>query len=206
MDKEKRGVVDMSHKKILQIVQGALIAALAYVGFQFLRIDIPVGTERTAIHLGNTFVVIGALLLGGWGGFAGAMGLTLADLTSGYVTSAPKTFLLKMIIGLIATYVSRRVFHIEKEPGIKAQTKIALIAAIASLGCNVILDPLVGYFYKTYIFGIPQDLSATLAKIGSVTTLVNTIASSIFVFVIWPALYSALVKTGKLPWQEVKTE
>ena len=85
----------MSHKKILQIVQGALIAALAYVGFQFLRIDIPVGTERTAIHLGNTFVVIGALLLGGWGGFAGAMGLTLADLTSGYVTSAPKTFLLK---------------------------------------------------------------------------------------------------------------
>ena len=89
----------MSHKKILQIVQGALIAALAYVGFQFLRIDIPVGTERTAIHLGNTFVVIGALLLGGWGGFAGAMGLTLADLTSGYVTSAPKTFLLKMIIG-----------------------------------------------------------------------------------------------------------
>lgn len=196
----------MSHKKILQIVQGALIAALAYVGFQFLRIDIPVGTERTAIHLGNTFVVIGALLLGGWGGFAGAMGLTLADLTSGYVTSAPKTFLLKMIIGLIATYVSRRVFHIEKEPGIKAQTKIALIAAIASLGCNVILDPLVGYFYKTYIFGIPQDLSATLAKIGSVTTLVNTIASSIFVFVIWPALYSALVKTGKLPWQEVKTE
>ena len=162
----------MSHKKTLQIVQGALIAALAYVGFQFLRIDIPVGTERTAIHLGNTFVVIGALLLGGWGGFAGAMGLTLADLTSGY----------------------------------KAQTKIALIAAIASLGCNVILDPLVGYFYKTYIFGIPQDLSATLAKIGSVTTLVNTIASSIFVFVIWPALYSALGKTGKLPWQEVKTE
>lgn len=206
MDKEKRGVVDMSHKKILQIVQGALIAALAYVGFQFLRIDIPVGTERTAIHLGNTFVVIGALLLGGWGGFAGAMGLTLADLTSGYVTSAPKTFLLKMIIGLIATDVSRRVFHIEQEPGIKAQTKIALIAAIASLGCNVILDPLVGYFYKTYIFGIPQDLSATLAKIGSVTTLVNTIASSIFVFVIWPALYSALGKTGKLPWQEVKTE
>ena len=196
----------MSHKKTLQIAQGALIAALAYVGFQFLRIDIPVGTERTAIHLGNTFVVIGALLLGGWGGFAGAMGLTLADLTSGYVTSAPKTFLLKMIIGLIATYVSRRVFHIEKEPGIKAQTKIALIAAIASLGCNVILDPLVGYFYKTYIFGIPQDLSATLAKIGSVTTLVNTIASSIFVFVIWPALYSALDKTGKLPWQEVKTE
>ena len=84
----------MEHKKILKLTQCALIAALAYVGFQFLRIDIPVGTERTAIHLGNTFVVIGALLLGSWGGFAGARGLTMADLTSGYITSAPKTFLL----------------------------------------------------------------------------------------------------------------
>ena len=40
----------MEHKRILQLTQCALIAALAYVGFQFLRIDIPVGTERTAIH------------------------------------------------------------------------------------------------------------------------------------------------------------
>ena len=96
----------MEHKKILKLTQCALIAALAYVGFQFLRIDIPVGTERTAIHLGNTFVVIGALLLGGWGGFAGAMGLTMADLTSGYITSAPKTFILKLVIGLITTLVA----------------------------------------------------------------------------------------------------
>ena len=101
----------MEHKRILQLTQCALIAALAYVGFQFLRIDIPVGTERTAIHLGNTFVVLGALLLGGWGGFAGALGLTMADLTSGYLTSAPKTFLLKLVIGLIATLVSRKFFH-----------------------------------------------------------------------------------------------
>ena len=170
----------MEHKKILKLTQCALIAALAYVGFQFLRIDIPVGTERTAIHLGNTFVVIGALLLGGWGGFAGAMGLTMADLTSGYITSAPKTFILKLVIGLITTLVARKLFHIEKEPGIKAQT--------------------FGYFYKAYIFGIPQDLSAALSKIGSATTLVNAVASTIMVFLLWPALYTALARSGKLPW------
>ena len=190
----------MEHKRILQLTQCALIAALAYVGFQFLRIDIPVGTERTAIHLGNTFVVVGALLLGGWGGFAGALGLTMADLTSGYVTSAPKTFLLKLVIGLIATLVSRKIFHIEKEPGVKAQAKIALFSAIAALGLNVVLDPLFGYFYKTYIFGIPQDLSAALAKIDSAATLVNTVVSTVLVFILWPALYTALAKTGKLPW------
>ena len=188
----------MTHKRTLQLVQGALIAALAYVGFQFLRIDIPVGTERTAIHLGNTFVVLGALLLGGWGGLAGALGLTMADLTSGYVTSAPKTFILKLIIGLLATLVSRKLCHIDREPGAKAQARIALISAVISLGCNVVLDPLFGYFYKAYIFGIPQDLAATLSKIGSATTLVNAIASSIFVAILWPALYTALRKAGML--------
>ncbi len=169
----------MEHKRILQLTQCALIAALAYVGFQFLRIDIPVGTERTAIHLGNTFVVLGALLLGGWGGFAGALGLTMADLTSGYLTSAPKTFLLKLVIGLIATLVSRKFFHIEKEPGVKAQAKIALLSSAAALGVNVFLDPLFGYFYKAYIFGIPQDLSAALAKIGSATTLIHPLALAV---------------------------
>lgn len=190
----------MEHKRILQLTQCALIAALAYVGFQFLRIDIPVGTERTAIHLGNTFVVLGALLLGGWGGFAGALGLTMADLTSGYLTSAPKTFLLKLVIGLIATLVSRKFFHIEKEPGVKGQAKIALLSSAAALGVNVFLDPLFGYFYKAYIFGIPQDLSAALAKIGSATTLVNAVASTLLVFILWPSLYTALAKTDKLPW------
>jgi uncharacterized membrane protein len=195
----------MEHKRILQLTQCALIAALAYVGFQFLRIDIPVGTERTAIHLGNTFVVLGALLLGGWGGFAGALGLTMADLTSGYLTSAPKTFLLKLVIGLIATLVSRKLFHIEKESGVKAQAKIALLSSAAALGVNVFLDPLFGYFYKAYIFGIPQDLSAALAKIGSATTLVNAVASTLLVFILWPSLYTALAKTDKLPWTPAQT-
>ncbi len=195
----------MEHKRILQLTQCALIAALAYVGFQFLRIDIPVGTERTAIHLGNTFVVLGALLLGGWGGFAGALGLTMADLTSGYLTSAPKTFLLKLVIGLIVTLVSRKFFHIEKEPGVKGQAKIALLSSAAALGVNVFLDPLFGYFYKAYIFGIPQDLSAALAKIGSATTLVNAVASTLLVFVLWPSLYTALAKTDKLPWAPART-
>ena len=195
----------MEHKRILQLTQCALIAALAYVGFQFLRIDIPVGTERTAIHLGNTFVVLGALLLGGWGGFAGALGLTMADLTSGYLTSAPKTFLLKLVIGLIATLVSRKLFHIEKEPGVKGQAKIALLSSAAALGVNVFLDPLFGYFYKAYIFGIPQDLSAALAKIGSATTLVNAVASTLLVFILWPSLYTALAKTDKLPWTPAQT-
>ena len=190
-------------RSTLKITQAAMIAALAYVGFQFLRIDIPVGTERTAFHLGNTFVVLGALLLGGgWGGAAGALGLAMADLTSGYVTSAPKTFLLKLIIGLLVGLVSRRFFRMEKETDPKKQSVIALTSSAVALGCNVVLDPLFGYFYKTYIFGIPQDMSAALSKIGSVTTLVNAALSTVVTVILWTALYPALRHAHALTWQD----
>lgn len=197
----------MNHKKILRLTQGALVAALAFVVFQFLRFDIPVGTERTAVHLGNAVVVLGALLLGGgWGGAAGAIGLTIADLLSGYVTSAPKTFILKMVMGLIAGLISRRIFNVEKETSAKAQSKIALISSAAALGCNVVLDPLFGYFYKTYLFGIPQDMAAALAKIGSLATLTNAVISTVVVTALWPALYTVLHRAGLLIWDSEKQE
>jgi len=182
----------MENKKIKTISTCALIMALAYIGFQFLRIDIPVGTERTAVHLGNAFVILGAILEGPLGGLAGALGLTLADLTSGYVTSAPKTFILKLVMGLIASAVAKKVR--EKSPD--KPFKLALLSSAIPLGINVFLDPLFGYFYKAYIFGIPQDMAATLSKIGSATTLVNAITSCVIVVVLWPTLRSALIKAG----------
>ena len=98
------------------LAMAALFAALCYIGFTYFRIDIPVGTEKTAFHLGNVFCVLAALFLGGmWGGMAGAVGMTLADLTTAYVTSAPKTFLLKLCIGLIAGFVAHKIFRISKD-------------------------------------------------------------------------------------------
>ena len=101
--------------KLKKMVMAALFAALCYIGFAYFKIDIPVGAEKTAFHLGNVFCVLAALLLGGfWGGMAGAVGMTIADLTSGYVTSAPKTFLLKLCIGLIVGLVAHKGFHLSR--------------------------------------------------------------------------------------------
>ena len=56
---------------VRQLALAGLFAALCYIGFTFCKIDIPVGTEKTAFHLGNVFCVLAALLLGGfWGGMA----------------------------------------------------------------------------------------------------------------------------------------
>lgn len=47
----------------------------------FLKINIPTPGGTTAIHFGNTFCVLAALLIGGVeGGIAGAIGMGLADL------------------------------------------------------------------------------------------------------------------------------
>ena len=49
-----------------RLALAGFMAALCYIGFAFFKIDIPVGTEKTAFHLGNVFCVLAALLLGGY--------------------------------------------------------------------------------------------------------------------------------------------
>ncbi len=166
-------------------------AALCYIGFQFLRIDIPVGTERTAFHFGNVFLMVASLLLGGIpGGLAGAIGMTIADLTSGYVTSAIPTFFLKFGIGLVAGGVAGKL-KLAEETNNASIRKKALLALTAGALFNLIADPIVRYFYKLYIYGIPGDLAQKLAALGSLTTLVNGLLS------IWVGamLYLALRRT-----------
>lgn len=183
---------------VIVLAQAALLAALCYVGAGYLKIDIPVGTEKTMFHLGNVFCVLAALLLGGmWGGLAGAVGMTLSDLMTGYVTSAPKTFLLKLCIGLIVGLVAHKLFKITKEGFDKKKLPLAVVlSSVAGMAFNVVADPVVGYFYKTYLLGVPQDLSKTLAKINSITTLVNAIIAVIVASIVYLALRPALKKAG----------
>ena len=171
------------------IAQAALCAALCYIGATFIKIDIPVGTERTMFHFGNVFCVLAALLIGGaWGGLAGTVGMTISDLTTAYVTSAPKTFFLKLCIGLIVGFVAHRLFKISKEHSAKYVTIATVVSSICGMLFNVVADPIVGYFYKTYLLGVPQDLAKTLAKIGAVTTSVNAVIAVVVASILYLAL------------------
>lgn len=185
-----------------KLTMAAMFAALCYVGFAYLRIDIPVGTEKTAFHLGNVFCVLGALFLGGlWGGMAGAVGLSIADLTSGYVTSAPKTFLLKLGIGIITGLVAHKVFRLGREPS-QRRGSLAMgvvISSVAGMAFNVVADPLVGYFYKTYVLGVPQQAAQIWVKIGAVTTLVNAVIAVLVSTMLYLVLRPALARSHLLP-------
>ena len=191
------GIVPAQKADVKKLAQAGLLAALCYIGFAFFKIDIPVGPEKTAFHLGNVFCVLAALLLGGyWGGLAGAIGMTIADLTTAYVTSAPKTFLLKLCIGLIVGLVAHKIFHLSKEHSVKYVTGVTILASACGMAFNVVADPLVGYFYKMYLLGVPQDISKALAKISTVTTGVNAIVAVICASIFYLALRPALKKAG----------
>lgn len=182
---------------INRLAMAGLLAALCYIGFAFFKIDIPVGPEKTAFHFGNVFCVLAALLLGGyWGGLAGAVGMTIADLTTAYVTSAPKTFLLKMCIGLIVGLVAHRIFKLSRAHSQKYVTAVTIGASAAGMAFNVVADPVVGYFYKTYLLGVPQEISSVLAKMSAVTTSVNAVVAVIAATVFYLALRPALKKSG----------
>ena len=190
-----------TNSTVMKIAQTALFAALCYVIFTYLQIKIPMpGGDATSLHLGNAFCVLAALLLGGWyGGLAGAIGMGIADVMDPiYITGAPKTFILKLCIGLITGLVAHKIAKINESTDKKYIFKWSLLASVAGLAFNVIADPIVGYFYKQYILGQPQQMAEVLAKWSAAATFVNAILSTIVVVIIYNALRPALAKSGML--------
>ncbi|WP_373213671.1 ECF transporter S component [Ruminococcus sp. 5_1_39BFAA] len=200
--------MNKQNSTILKLAETALLAALCYVSFTFLQIKIPVpGGDATSLHIGNAFCVLGALLLGGWyGGLAGSIGMTIADIMDPvYITGAPKTFVLKLCIGLITGLVAHRIAKINESTDKAYVLKWSVISSIAGLAFNVVADPIVGYFYKRYVLGQPQELADALAKMSAVATFINAVVSVILVAFIYNALRPALIKMNILEIHTNKT-
>lgn len=193
--------MEKRNETVIKIAQTALMAALCFVSFTFLQIKIPMpGGDATSIHIGNAFCVLAALILGGWyGGLAGAIGMGIADIMDPvYITGAPKTFVLKLCIGLIIGLVAHRIAKINESTDKKYILRWSMTASVAGLAFNVIADPVAGYFYKQYILGQPQEMAEVLAKWSAATTLFNAVISVILVGVLYNALRPALMKMGMI--------
>lgn len=187
----------MKNENIQKVIFTGVMAALSYVVFTFLQIKITLpGGDATSIHLGNAVCVLGALLLGGvYGGLGGAIGMTIGDLLDPvYVVYAPKTFLLKLCIGLISGLIAHRLGHITTETDNRKVWKWTVAAAVGGLLFNVIFDPLIGYFYKLVILGKPAAELTLVWNIAS--TSINAVTSAIASVAIYMALRPALKKSG----------
>jgi hypothetical protein len=97
------------------------------------------------------------------------------------------------MIGLIAGVVAEQLKLKEYEDR-KDIISITMVSSFLALAFNVIADPIVGYFYRKYLLGIPQDAAKIIATWVAGTTAINAVIC-VFVSVI---LYLALYK-GFLP-------
>ncbi len=192
----------MKSKKSLSTIKIAIagmMAALCFAGYALIPTP-ELGDTGTKIHLGNTFVVLAALLLGPWlGGLSGAIGLSLADLYKGYYTSMPRTFISKFMIGIIVGVVAYKCFKINRNSNPKKTTAATVTSALAGLGFNCFFEPALKYVWYKILFinmAKAQDAVNTLLGITTVTTLINTVLNSIIAITLYLAIRPALVKSG----------
>lgn len=184
-------------RRLSRMAMTGLFAALSYVVFTFLQFKITLpGGDATSIHLGNAVCVLGALVLGGfYGGLGGAIGMTIGDLFDPvYVIYAPKTFLLKLCIGLITGLVAHRIGKIGSRKEEKKVFFWVSAAAVCGLAFNTAADPIVGYFYKLLILGKPAAQVALAWNIAS--TSINSVLSVIAAVAVYMPLRRAMNRAG----------
>lgn len=189
------------NKKILKLTITAMMIALCYVGANFIKFDIPTPFGFTKFHLGNTFCILAALLLGGlYGGAAGAIGMSIGDvLDPKYLASSPKTMILKFLMGFIAGSVAHKIFHINKD-GIKNQKLKVFVSAGCGAFANIILEPCISWFYYLYILGMSDKAAGAFAATKFLTTSVNAILATIIAPILYLALSDRFKKNGVLKY------
>lgn len=84
-----------------------LLVALVFVMTYYIQIKLPIAVNGGLIHLGNVALFTVALVLGKKrGAVAGAFGMGLFDLLSGWVAWAPYTFVIRGVMGFIIGGIS----------------------------------------------------------------------------------------------------
>lgn len=205
----KKGKKMTRNKKnsVTQIAIAGLMAALCFAGYALIP---TVSVSGTKIHLGNTFVVIAALLTGPLlGGLAGAIGLSLADLSLGYALSMPRTFITKFLIGLIVGLVAHKAFKINKKSNVKKTTVATIVSTVAGLGFNCVFEPVLKYVWYQFLFPNAEKSAAaikTLLALTTYTTLINTVINSIAAVLLYLAIRPVLIRAGIIVIEASETD
>ena len=124
--------------------------------------------------------------------------MTVADLTSGYASSAPRTFLMKFLIGLIVGAVAHQIGHLSEQNQSGKMLKWSLLGSLAGCAFNVIFDPICSYLYKRFLLGNTEVVANLLAKWTALSTLINAVVAILIAVLLYMALTPILRKSGLL--------
>ena len=187
-------------ESVQRIVFAGIMAALCYVGYAVFP---AISVSGTKVHVGNAFVILAALVLGGlYGGLAGAVGLTLADILGGFVPSAPRTFICKLVIGLIVGLFAHKIAHLREPHPHKYVVKWTVIASAAAMLVNCIFEPALKYVWYTLLFPDPNkaaDSIRALMAITTVTTMINAVINATIAVLLYLPLRPVFRRLGLMP-------
>lgn len=89
------------------MVETALLTALVYVSTAFINIRLPIAASGGLVHLGTAMLVIASVVFGKEkGAIAGAVGMGIFDLTSGWALWAPFTFIIRGVMGYLLGFIA----------------------------------------------------------------------------------------------------
>ena len=87
---------------VKDLVESSLLIALVYIATAFINIRLPIVANGGLVHLGTVMLIVSALVFGSKkGAIAGAFGMGLFDLLSGWTSWAPFTFIVRGLMGFI---------------------------------------------------------------------------------------------------------
>lgn len=106
MNKEIQNIGYTSNK-IRDMVISSLLIALVFIATKFINIRLPISINGGLIHLGNVMLFISAIVFGKKkGAIAGAFGMGLFDVLSGWAAWAPFTFIIRGTMGYVIGSIS----------------------------------------------------------------------------------------------------
>ena len=91
-----------SRTQTFDLIVTAMLIALIFIATFFLNIKLPITANGGLVHLGTAMLFIASILFGPKkGAIAGAVGMALFDLISGWTLWAPFTFLTRGLQGYL---------------------------------------------------------------------------------------------------------
>ena len=157
-----------AHSQAKQIALDAMFVALTLVFTAFVNIQIPsFGGAGGLIHLGNVPLFIAAMIYGKRTGcLAGALGMGLFDILSGWAAWAPCTIITCGLMGFVVGAICKN----------KKTIVTKLVAVIAALAIK-----LIGYFiFESFIMG--NGAAAAVKTVPG--NIIQVTVAAIIVFII----------------------
>ncbi|MFJ7406576.1 MULTISPECIES: ECF transporter S component [unclassified Lysinibacillus] len=94
--------ISYSHSRTFDLILSAMLIALVFVATLTLNIKLPIKANGGLVHLGTGMLFTASILFGSKkGAIAGAIGMGLFDVVSGWMLWAPITFVARGLQGYI---------------------------------------------------------------------------------------------------------